>query len=124
MDFAGMVSEERIKRAMAEGGFDHLPGKGKPLVLEDLSAIPPELRMAYSMMKNAKMLESEEKYRNELLTIEELIACCHDPEEREKLQAKLNQKLLHFNKVMEKRKVTNSSFFKKYENKIASRLRD
>ncbi|OIK11664.1 DnaJ family domain-containing protein [Bacillus sp. MUM 13] len=124
MDFAGMVSEERIKKAMAEGEFDHLPGKGKPLVLEDLSAIPPELRMAYSMMKNAKMMESEEKYRKEMLTIEELIACCQVPEERGKLQEKLNQKLLHFNKVMEKRKITNSSFFKKYENKIASRLRD
>jgi hypothetical protein len=124
MDFVHIVSEDKIKQAMKNGEFDNLPGKGKPLVIEDLSAIPQELRMAYSMLKNAGMIEEEQTYRKEILRIEDLIACCYDPKERDALKQQLNQKLLQFNKVMQKRNVTNSSFFKKYETKIQSRFLD
>ncbi len=122
MDFSYIVSEEKIKQAMKDGEFDNLPGKGKPLVIEDLSVIPQELRMAYSMLKNANMMKDEESYRKELMRIEDLIACCQDAEEKAKLKQQLNQKLLQFNKVMKKRNSTNSSMFKKYEMKIESRI--
>ena len=96
MDFSYIVSEEKIKQAMKDGEFDNLPGKGKPLVIEDLSVIPQELRMAYSMLKNANMMKDEESYRKELMRIEDLIACCQDAEEKAKLKQQLNQKLLQF----------------------------
>ena len=57
-------------------------GRESLLLLKDLSAIPQELRMAYSMLKNAGMMKDEEKYRKELMRIEDLIACCHDSEEK------------------------------------------
>lgn len=60
------------------------------MVIEDLSAIPQELRMAYSMLKNAGMIKDEENYRKELMRIEDLIACCHDSEEKAKLKQQLN----------------------------------
>jgi len=123
MDFVHIIAEEKIKQAMNDGEFDHLPGKGKPLVIEDLSAIPQDLRMAYSLLKNAKMLEDEQNYRKELMQIEDLIACCHDPEEKLVLQQKLNQKLLQFNRVLQKRNTTNSNAFKKYDTKIQMRIR-
>ena len=122
MDFVHIIAEEKIKQAMNDGEFDYLPGKGKPLVIEDLSAIPQDLRMAYSLLKNAKMLEDEQNYRKELMQIEDLIACCHDPEEKLVLQQKLNQKLLQFNQVLQKRNTTNSSAFKKYDTKIQMRI--
>lgn len=123
MDFVHIIAEEKIKQAMNNGEFDHLPGKGKPLVIEDLSAIPQDLRMAYNLLKNAKMLEDEQNYRKELMQIEDLIACCHDPEEKLVLQQKLNQKLLQFNQVLQKRNTTNSNAFKKYDTKIQMRIR-
>ena len=123
MDFVHIIAEEKIKQAMNNGEFDHLPGKGKPLVIEDLSAIPQDLRMAYNLLKNAKMLEDEQNYRKELMQIEDLIACCHDPEEKLVLQQKLNQKLLQFNQVLQKRNTTNSTAFKKYDTKIQMRIR-
>ncbi|USK68851.1 DUF1992 domain-containing protein [Peribacillus asahii] len=123
MDFVHIIAEEKIKQAMNNGEFDHLPGKGKPLVIEDLSAIPQDLRMAYSLLKNAKMLEDEQNYRKELMQIEDLIACCHAPEEKLVLQQKLNQKLLQFNQVLQKRNTTNSNAFKKYDTKIQMRIR-
>lgn len=92
------------------------------MVIEDLSAIPQELRMAYSMLKNAGMIKDEENYRKELMRIEDLIACCQDSDGKEKLKHQLNQKLLQFNKVIQKRNVSNSSFFKRYETKIENKI--
>jgi DnaJ homolog subfamily C member 28 len=45
--------EEHIRRAMEEGKFDDLPGRGKPLNLEDVTHVDPEWRTAYHMLRSA-----------------------------------------------------------------------
>ena len=55
------IAEEKIREAQAEGAFDNLPGRGRPLQYEDDSGIPPDLRMAYKVLKNAGCLPPEEK---------------------------------------------------------------
>ena len=62
MDFEGLsaialIAERRIAEAMAEGRFDDLPGRGRPLALEDLSHLAPEMRLAYIILKNSGFLE-------------------------------------------------------------------
>jgi len=115
MDFFQILSEDRIKKAYQDGEFDSLPGFGKPMQLEDLSAIPEDLRMAYKIMKNAGYTEDEGRIRQEMMVIEDLLKKCDD-NERENLHRKLNEKLLRFNQLMAKRGVkTNSSLFKNYE---------
>jgi hypothetical protein len=123
MDFFSILSEQAIKKAMEEGEFDNLPGYGKPLVLEDLSGVPEELRMAYKLMKNAGFSPEENKIKQELMSIENLMKNCKDPEEKDKLQKNLNEKLLRFNQIMSKRGgKTNSSVFKNYQQKIDKKL--
>ena len=39
MDFLNKLVEERIQKAQEEGVFDNLPGKGKPLQLDDDSCV-------------------------------------------------------------------------------------
>ncbi len=56
-----LVAEEKIREAERRGMFDNLPGAGKPLLLEDDSHIAPELRMAYTILKNSGHLESENR---------------------------------------------------------------
>jgi DnaJ family protein C protein 28 len=46
-------AEEQIQRAMQEGKFDHLPGKGKPLHLEDNPFEDPEWRLAYHVLRTS-----------------------------------------------------------------------
>ena len=122
MDFSMVVSEDRIRRAYEKGEFEHLTGYGKPLNLDDLSAIPEELRMAYRMLKNSGYSPEENKLR-EVLSIEDLIRHCEDPEEKERLNQQLGQKLLRYNTIMSKRGgKTNSSVFKNYEGKIHKKL--
>ncbi|HEY4717939.1 MAG TPA: DnaJ family domain-containing protein [Anaerolineales bacterium] len=43
--------EEIIQQAIKDGAFDNLPGKGKPLNLEDNPFIDPEWQLAYHLLK-------------------------------------------------------------------------
>jgi len=122
VDFFQILSEERIKKAYQDGEFDGLPGFGKPIQIEDLSAIPEELRMAYKIMKNAGYTEEEGSLRQEMMSIEDLLKKC-DESEKENLRRKLNEKLLRFNQLMAKRGIkTNSSLFKNYELKVQRKI--
>ena len=50
------IVEERIRRAQKRGDFKNLSGSGKPLVFEDDSLVPEELRLAYKILRNANCL--------------------------------------------------------------------
>jgi len=45
--------EDHIRRAIEEGKFDDLPGKGKPLKLEDDTLTDPEWRLAHHMLRSS-----------------------------------------------------------------------
>lgn len=68
-----MLAEEQISAAIRRGEFDDLPGKGKPLVLEDDGAIPDALRVAYRVLKNAGCLPPEQELRKEIRQVEGLL---------------------------------------------------
>jgi len=69
MDVFDRLAEERIREAQARGEFDHLPGAGAPLELEDWSNVPPGLRMAYQVLKRAGCLPPELEARREALAL-------------------------------------------------------
>jgi hypothetical protein len=48
-----LLAEQKISEAVSRGEFDHLPGAGKPLDLEDDPLVPEDLRVAYRILKNA-----------------------------------------------------------------------
>jgi hypothetical protein len=68
-----LVAERRIAEAIAAGEFDNLPGAGRPLELEDLSHLPPDMRMAYTILKNSGCL-GEEPSGDKPSTMRELLA--------------------------------------------------
>ena len=45
--------EDHIQRAMREGKFENLPGKGKPLRLDGNPLEDPEWRLAYHMLRES-----------------------------------------------------------------------
>ena len=68
---------QRIDEAMAQGVFDNLPGKGKPLNLNENPNEPPDMAMANKILKNndvtppwigdrKKLLEDVESLRAEM----------------------------------------------------------
>lgn len=122
MGIIEIMAEEKIKAGLKSGAFDNLPGKGKPLVLEDLSAVPKELRAGYKMLKNAGMLPEELQLRKDIVTLNDLLRCCEDDKERERLSKQLRLKRLKFNQLMEKRSIAHTSVFQSYRSRIFNRL--
>lgn len=45
--------EKQIRKAMEEGAFDNLPGRGKPLDLSENPFEDPDLRTAHRLLRNA-----------------------------------------------------------------------
>ncbi|NDJ56121.1 DUF1992 domain-containing protein [Enterobacteriaceae bacterium 4M9] len=66
-------AERHIEDALRDGAFDNLPGCGEPLVLDDDSLIPVELRAGYRLLKNAGCLPPELETRKEALELQDLL---------------------------------------------------
>ncbi len=47
------IAEQRILEAIEQGKLDNLPGAGKPLELDVDWHLPPEVRLAYRILRNA-----------------------------------------------------------------------
>lgn len=90
MDAWDQVAEKRILEAMEKGDFDHLEGAGRPLELDDNSMVPPELRMAYRILKNAGYVPPELEARKEMKEVEDLLMHMEKGAERDKALARFN----------------------------------
>ncbi len=84
------IAENRILEAIEAGLFDDLEGKGRPLKLEDDSHVPPELRMAYKILKMADCLPPELEVRKEIVRLQDLVAAMPDEAEKLKHMRRLN----------------------------------
>ena len=67
---ADAVAEERIQEALRRGDFDHLPGSGKPLELDDDRLVPAEVRVAFRILKNSGHVPPEVLARREIAELE------------------------------------------------------
>ncbi len=115
-----IIAEQRIREAIERGEFDRLPGAGRPLVLEDDSMIPHELRAAYRILRNAGCLPPELELRKEILTLRDLIRAVEDDGERRARIRELNYKLLKLN-ILSGRTIDLDAF-PEYGERIAAKL--
>ncbi len=99
MDCFARLAENRIQAAIEAGEFDNLSGKGQPLNLEDDSHIPPELRMAYKILKNADCLPPELELRKEVVQLQDLVATMPDTVEKLKQMRRLNFLVMKLNMI-------------------------
>jgi hypothetical protein len=97
MEFFARLAENRILEAIEAGEFDNLEGQGQPLNLEDDSHIPPELRMAYKILKNADCLPQELVLRREVVQLQDLVAAMPDEAEKLKQMRRLNFLIMKLN---------------------------
>jgi len=82
--------EDRVARAKANGEFDHLPGAGKPLDLDDDRLVPERLRMAYRILKNAGFVPPQVQTLKDIGELERLVRSDIDEETRRRALARLN----------------------------------
>ncbi len=116
MDIFRKIAERKIQEAMEEGMFDDLQGKGKPLVFEDETWIPEDLRVAYRVLKNSGHVPPELELRKEIVTLRNFIDTLDDDKERLKKLRELNFKIIKLNMI--RKKPLNLEEFPQYENRI------
>ena len=114
------IAERRIAEAMLNGEFDNLEGRGKPLVFEDDTWIPEDLRMAYRFLKNAGCIPPELEARNEVVNMCALINTIDDDKERLRKIRQLNFMLLKIN--LNRKNPLNFEDFPEYEGKLCSKF--
>ena len=115
------IAEERIREAQQAGVFDDLPGRGKPLEIEDLSWIPEDLRIGYHILKNAHVLPPEAELRKDIHTLEDLLKHIEDEGERRALAKSLQWKLIRLD-LLTRRSLSLQSV-RHYSGKIIAKLR-
>jgi hypothetical protein len=97
MDIFTQIAEEKIREAQAKGEFDNLPGKGKPLNLDEDNHVPEELKIAYKILKNSGYIPPELELQKEINTTLDLLKHCTDEREKYKKIQKLNLLITRMN---------------------------
>jgi hypothetical protein len=86
------IAERQIREAIERGEFENLPGAGKPLNLEEYFSTPGDLRMAYSILKNAGCAPAEVELLNEVSRLQGAVAEASDVATKQVLQRTLIQR--------------------------------
>ena len=114
------LAEQRILEAQRKGEFDDLPGKGKPLELEDLSWVPDELRIGYMVLKNAHVLPPEAELLKDIHTLEDLLKHVEDEGQRKSLAKSLQWKVIRLD--MLKRRSMSVNAVREYSRKLITKF--
>jgi len=93
--------EQQIRKAIAEGEFDDLPGKGKPVDLRAYFDTPEDLRMAYSILKDANVVPEEVQLLKDIEALKAQLETCSDQEQRNQIEKAIREKRLTFNLLIE-----------------------
>jgi len=117
--FIEIIAEERIRTAQENGEFDDLPGRGKPLDLNDDAHVPPELKMAWRVLKNAGCLPPELEAQREINSAIELLSAMTDEAERYRQMQRLNLMITRLNES--RRRPVFLEAEQDYYNKIVAR---
>ena len=83
------VAENRIREALAEGKFDNLSLTGERIDLEEYFSTPEDLRMAYSILKNANCAPAEVELLKEISRVKDALLQAEDEASRQSLRQTL-----------------------------------
>lgn len=76
------LAEKHITEAQQRGELDGLAGEGRPLRLDDEPLVPPDLRAAYRLLKNAGFVPPDVQLRREIADVETLLSQARGTEAR------------------------------------------
>ncbi len=119
MNLLDQIAEARIQEAIERGELRDLPGVGQPLWLDDDSAVPEELRVAYRVLKNAGFLPPELQLRKEVREAEHLL---RQLPESERSRARARLELLRLQLAASRRQPTNLLLEDRYRQRLLEKL--
>jgi DnaJ-like protein len=93
--------DKLIEEWLAQRGPEDLPGRGKPLDLDEYFRCPEELRIGYSLLKNAGYVPEEVEQLRQINRLIEELDKCTDASARPRLESQLNEKRVRLNLTLE-----------------------
>ncbi len=120
MDIFFKIAEQKIREAIDKGEFSELKNAGKPLVFEDETWVPEDLRAAYRVLKNSGCIPPELELRKEVLSLRDLVNTIDDDKERLRKIRELNFKLMKLEEM--RKRPLNIDHFPEYEDKIHRKI--
>src|SRR6516162_3549288 len=81
--------EKLIEDWLAENDCEELPGKGKPLNLDEYFRWPEDLRICYSLLKNSGYVPEEVEQMREIKSLEDELLTCSDAISKIRLEREL-----------------------------------
>jgi len=103
MNFDKLV-ESIIKEAQERGEFENLPGKGKPIDLTAYFDTPEDVRMAYSVLRNAGMASREVELLKEIADLKEILPALLDEKKKKEISKEIEKKQIEFSLMMERQR--------------------
>jgi hypothetical protein len=100
----GLGIEKIIQEWLARSSQENLPGKGKPLDLDEYFRWPEDLRFAYSILKNSGYVPEEVDLLREIGRLEEEISRCADPVQKRERRQRLQEYQVNLNMRLEQRR--------------------
>jgi len=94
MDATAWIAEQRIREAIDQGFFDVTSYRGRALDLDQDEGIPPDLRLAFKVLKDAGCLPPEMELRREIASLAGLLDTIAEGEERRRLRRELADRRL------------------------------
>lgn len=95
--------EKLIDEWIAQTSEEHLPGKGRPLDLDEYFGWPEEMRMVYLLLRNAGCVPAEVELLQEIDSLKQSLQRCTQPEKRRKFQDQLQARQVELNMRLEER---------------------
>lgn len=97
------IVEEKIQEAIRNGEFDNLPSKGKPINLDGWASLPEDIRVGYTLLKNAGYVPEEVQLLKEIGELRKQLMSSNNQDEKAVISKKINETELKYNLLMELR---------------------
>jgi len=97
-------TEGAIKNAMERGEFNNLKGKGKPLDLNEYFDTPEDIRLGYTLLKNAGYVPEEVQLLNQIEELKTKLKQAKDQNQIQELRKLLRDTQLNYDLRMERLK--------------------
>ena len=108
---------------MADGEFDNLPGRGKPLNLDAYFATPEDMRISYSVLKNAGVIPEQAELLKEIESLRLDLEQSVDENERIRIKRSIEAKVLKMNMMAEHYKRGRSKLLCRYPVHVISSMK-
>ena len=98
------LAESRIEEAIAQGGFEDLPGRGQPLDLAEYFALPAAERAGAALLRDANVVPPEVELLKSIAKLKVALEHSQEPHLADRLREELQEKRVAFALAMERRR--------------------